>query len=209
MDILDEKTEELVNMLKNEPREPFSVTLNLNLKSEDQTTEKIFKKIKDIYCTGLIVLSGDPIEKKTLEIENVNNNHIDLMKKHMLSMGIDVIHKKYSKNDIDFLYRGLLFDLQHIENIDLKVLTDWRTNLIEKIDIQMKKVSSEILQEFRAIVLRNYQANHFLKFTKPQKMRDYSIIVKKKNEEIVHVFYFDFAKRVDSLNKKLLAGLLL
>ena len=124
-------------------------------------------------------------------------------------MGIDVIHKKYSKNDIDFLYRGLLFDLQHIENIDLKVLTDWRTNLIEKIDIQMKKVNNEILQKFRAIVLRNYQANHFLKFTKPEQIRDYAIIVKKKDEEIVHVFYFDFAKRVDNLNKKLLAGLLL
>lgn len=193
----------LEKILKSKPRDPFSVNLNIQMHNDDM--KLVFHKIKSIYAKGLNIQMG--IQSNTLEIKNVNNKHIEIMKQHMLSMGINVKHRIYSKGDKDSIFRNFLHDIQHLNGIEIKVLLDWKENLIESINLSLEvfSTSEDILRAFEKIVLRHYECNHFLKFVKPKRLKDYAIFIKNKNEENIHVVYFDYAQRTDNLNSKIYA----
>ena len=86
-----EATININDLLKGKPKEPFSINININ--SESGTTEDLYNKIKDIFIKGIIIHSGDEVEN-SVNIRDIDFKHIDIMKKHMLSMGIDVKLKK-------------------------------------------------------------------------------------------------------------------
>ena len=195
MPIIFEKEFSLIDLFRGKPKEPFSV--NLTIKSEEGKIEELFNKIKDIFTKGLIILSGGSDDCNSLDLKNVNLDHIELMKKHMLSMGISVKFKKYKESDKDFLFRDLLYDIQNIENLTIKVLKDWNTELIEKINISMTINNNNMapFQIYNRAIRKHFEANHFLKLAKPEVLHDFAIIVKNSKEDYVNVIYFDYAKR--------------
>lgn len=192
MSDISEKEFSIIDILTNEPKDPFSI--NLNIKTDNGTTEELFLRIKNIFLKGLIIQSGNG-SNDTINIKDINLEHMDIMKRHMLSMGIDVKFKKYSSGTKDCLFRNLLYDIQHIKNIDIKVIMDWNTDLIEKITINLKIKNGDIsvLQTYQNILKRHFEANHFLKLSKPELLKDFAILVEDDND--VSVVYFDFAKR--------------
>ena len=183
----------IVDLLKSKPKDPFSINLNIN--SELGTTEELFNKIKDIFIKGLIIQSGDEIEN-SINIKDIHMKHIDIMKKHMLSMGIDVKLRKYSAGTKDCLFKNLLYDIQHIKNIEIKVLKDWNSDLIEKININLKITDGDVtpIILYNNAIKRHFEANHFLKLNKPGVLHDYAIFVNTDDNEDVNVVFFDFAK---------------
>jgi hypothetical protein len=203
MNIIQEQECNILELFKREPKEPFSI--NMNIHSENTTMSDIFNKIKSIYCQGLMIQAGKAITN-TLTITDVNQKHLDIMKRHMLSMGFDVKHRKYSNGDKDCIFRDFLYDIQNQEGIIIKVLSDWNTDMIEKIEVSMKisRQNTDALLRFQKAITKHYEANHFLKLVKPTKLHDFPIIIKKLGEDFVHIIYFDFAKRIEDIKQKLL-----
>ena len=123
-------------------------------------------------------------------------SHIEIMKQYMLSMGIEVKLKHYNQQTKDSLFRNLLYDIQNISGIEIKVLTNWNTNLIEKLHINLKiSKNSNTLNIYHHALNIHFEANHFLKIRKPKSLHDYAIFIKKSND--ISVLYFDFAKKGD------------
>jgi hypothetical protein len=89
------------------------------------------------------------------------------------------------------LYRNLLNDIQSL-NITIKVLIDWKTDLIEKLNIVVplkeKNKYIEILQS-------HHEANHFLQLAKQSSLKDFAIFIKYPGN-VTNVLYFDFAKQI-------------
>ena len=182
-------------LLKGNPKEPFSINLNIN--SESGSTEDLYNKIKDIFIKGLIIYSGDELEN-SININEIHFKHIDIMIKHMLSMGIDVKLKNYNPGTKDCLFKDLLYDIQNINNIDIKVLKDWNSDLIEKININLKITENNLspLITYKNAIKRHFEANHFLKLSPPSVLHDYAMFIEDSiNIDSVYVLYFDFAKR--------------
>ena len=119
---------DIVQFFKDDIRDPFSCNIKLNC----DTVEKLFIKIKDIFIKGLIIHVGDEV-KNTVNIDYVTDRDIEKVKKYMLSFGIDVIMKKYNDKEKDHLYTGFLYEIENIPDLDIKVVMDWKTNLITKI----------------------------------------------------------------------------
>ena len=95
------------NILKNEPRPPFSVNLNL-FSPDNNDISKIFIGIKNIFIKGLIIQTGGTLNKiglNNLEAEKVNETHINIMEQHMLSFGIKTVFLKLTRNDKTCLFK--------------------------------------------------------------------------------------------------------
>ena len=183
-----------------EPKPPFSINLKIN---QGQNLTDMFKKIKDIYIKGLIIQIKGRIDNSgnnTLEIDKVNQNHIDIMEKHMLSFGIKTTLIKITRNDKDSLFRYLLYDLEKaIPKLNFHITIDWRTQHIIKIDFQLPKENKEeIIKKVDEITLKHNIANIFLKISKAIRLKDFGIIIKKKEDfDDVTVIYFNYANIAD------------
>ena len=60
---------------------------------------------------------------------------LEKMKKYFLSLGIRLVTLKIDKEK-DSLTRHLLYELQEIDKLDFLVTTDWRTQLIERVEFK-------------------------------------------------------------------------
>ncbi len=182
-----------------EPKPPFSVNLNI----PENKLSDVFTKLKDIYIKGLIIQIKGGLDfsgNNTLEIDKVNQTHIETMKKHMLSFGIKTTLIKITRNDKDALFRYLLYDLEkEIPSLNFHITIDWRTQHIIKLDFQLPKENKEdIVKSVDKITLKHNVANIFLKITKATRLKDFGIIIKKKDDlDDVTVIYFDFANIAD------------
>lgn len=197
----------ILEIFKQEPKEPFS--LNMQMNGKNLETKHIFDNLKGLYAKGLLIQNGEKVNPRVnkIEINKVKSEHIDIMKRHMLSLGIDVKYRSYSEENKDCLYRDLLHDIQHINGIIIKTTIDWKKNIIEelKISFSKEKMTWDSVKNLENIVRKHYEANHFLKLLEPKNLRDYSIKINT-HDNLVHVISFDFAKHVDDFRKKILAS---
>lgn len=202
---MEKKIYNIINIFKGEPRDPFA--LNMQINKKNLTTKEIFNEIKSLYCKGLLIQKGSNINPNInkIRVNDVTNEHIEIMKYHMLSLGIDVNHMVYTKGTKNYIFKQLLYDIQHIKELNIKVTTDWKEDLIEKISISFdeKKINKKCVLEFEKNVRKNYEANHFLKLLEPKNLKDYAIIIKL-HENKYHVISFDFAKHTDDFRNKIL-----
>lgn len=177
------------SLFKEEPKPPFSVSLNINC--TEKNTKSLFNSIKNIFIKGLIVIQGGDENTNKLEIQQVEMNDIEKMKKYMLSMGLNLVFKTYNNEDKDYLYRNLLYQLEKIQELQIKITTDWKKDTIEKIHITVPE-KTDAVKQYNTIIYEHFEANHFLKLRQPKDLRDYAIFITKKN--ITDVIYFDFAQ---------------
>lgn len=197
----------ILELFKDEPKEPFS--LNIQMFGNKLKTEHIFNNLKSLYAKGLLIQNGENMNPKInkIQINKVKKEHINIMKRHMLSLGIDVKYSSYSEENKDCLYRELLYDIQHIDGIIIKATLDWKKNVIDelKISFSKEKMTWNSVKKMENIVRKHYEANHFLKLLEPKNLRDYSIKINTP-DNLIHVISFDFAKHVDDFRKKLVAS---
>tara|TARA_Y100001935_G_C17255814_1_gene483544 strand:- start:69 stop:695 length:627 start_codon:yes stop_codon:yes gene_type:complete len=200
---MNEQKCDIFEIFKSEPKEPFA--LNMQINKENASVKDIFEKVKELYCKGMIIQTGQKLKPNVnkIKINEITNKHLENMKGHMLSLGIDVKHTTYTRSEKDYIFRQLLYDIQGIDKIRIKVLLDWKEDLIEKIDVDFKinELNQKIILDFENTVRKHFEANHFLKFVKPKDLKEYAFIIK--NNEVTHVIYFDFAKHIENLRAKL------
>jgi hypothetical protein len=198
----------IFNIFKGEPREPFA--LNMHIHKDNIQTKDIFEQIKTLYCKGLLIQKGSKINPKVnnIKVNEVTSEHIEIMKRHMLSLGIDVKHRVYTKGTKNHIFKELLYDIQHIDELSIKVILNWKKDLIEKISIEFdkQKINKKCILEFERNVRKHYEANHFLKLLKPKNLREYAIVIKIHDNKY-HVICFDFAKHIDDFRKKIITQL--
>ena len=195
----------ILEIFKQEPKEPFS--LNMQMNGKNLETKHIFDNLKGLYAKGLLIQNGEKVNPRVnkIEINKVKSEHIDIMKRHMLSLGIDVKYRSYNEEIRDCLYRELLHDIQHINGIIIKATLDWKKNIIEelKISFNKEKMSWDSVKKMEIIIRKHYEANYFLKLLEPKNLRDYSIKINTP-DKLVHVISFDFAKHLDDFRRKMI-----
>lgn len=176
-------------LFSEQPRPPFSVSLRLD--NIDGDTKFLFHSIKNIFLKGLVIIRKE-FDLHKLNIDILQQEDLLKISNYMLSMGIKVIHKKYDVSRKDYLYRCFLMDLEKIPELSLKILTNWRTDNIEKIHISFPNMNEEVNKKYNFVLDRNFETNHFLNLRKPKQLRDYAILIK--HDNVTDIIYFDFAQ---------------
>ena len=133
---------------------------------------------------------------RTIMIDKVKKEEIDLVKKYMLSVGIDLVHKEFTVEDKDYYIRSLLYDIEKIKDISIDTVVEWKSQLIKTACINVKQ---ERVEEMMNKVKKHPYANYFLNLYKPQNnLKDFIIkYVRKEDPEILNIIYFEPAKIKD------------
>lgn len=172
-------------------QKPFSYDLKLGQK-EEQTQENAFEHVKKIFVNGLIYTTeGKSLETadgKTILIDKITKKEIEYVKKYMLSLGVEVVYKEYNLEDKDYYIRGLLYEIEKKDFIQATVTMDWKTQLIQTVNIKIEQSNYEQLM---TIVKKHPEANYFLNLYKPIQIKDFVIkYVKEGVPNIMNIIYF-------------------
>jgi len=185
----------LETFFNGEIKNPFTYDINLNMIDD---CKKLFEEIKQIFTKGLMYNTKKENikianEEKSLLITQISNNEIELVKKYMLSIGIEVVHKEYNAEDKDYHIRGLLYELErNFKDIKIEVTMDWMKQLIHKVHITLNPL---IVDKFNTIIRKHTEANFFLNLYTPNNIEDYYISYNQAN--LLHIIYFKPANIVD------------
>jgi len=203
---MDEDNNEmnLDNFFNESVQNPFTY----NLKLKDKVFEDfniLFEEVKRIFIHGLFNITNnnnirkdDNDNNRTVMIDKVPKKDIELVKKYMLSLGIEVVHKEYTDEDKDYHIRSLLYDLQNKLKDDVKIdiTMDWIKQLIFKTHIRL--INGEKIDELNKIIRCYPETNFFLKLYKPEKVEDcYISYINNENKNVLNVIYFKSAELRD------------
>ena len=170
-----------------EARDPFFYDLSFNCEKMDQ----FFTKVKDIFIKGLIIHVGDAANN-SLNLDNVTEDDVEKIGKYMLSFGIKTIFKKIDEEEIHFLLSGLIYEIEKLDDLEINVTTNWKTNCINKVQLSVMNNNEETLKQIMLASEKHYRANHFLKFKPVTDLKDYVIYFNKPTEK--YSLNFDIAK---------------
>ncbi len=177
---------DLKKFFKSTIKPPFSYNIVFNVDNDRELFDKIF----NIYKFGLSII-------KNIQLQDINQNDIDLMKKYMLSIGIDVKYKSYDLKDKQYHIRELLYQIEKYDDIEILATINWKTNNIKKVSFNIK--DKKIIPTLEKTIKDNKEASIFLSINKYEKLSDY--IIKYDVKDISYIIYFDFAKLSDYPNK--------
>ena len=172
------------------PKAPFALSMTLNLK--DSKIDTLYSYIKELYLSGLLYLTRGSFNG-SIVIGDIMQNHLDTMQKYMLSIGITTSYKVYTPESFDLISRDFLYDAKKINNLDIKVILDWKNNIINKIAFKVKNLTDEELKGFYITVKKHHIVNIIYKFIPPSSLKDNGFIIKDGGN--LHIFYFNFAER--------------
>ena len=106
----------------------------------------------------------------------------------MLSLGVEVVYKEYNLEDKDYYIRGLLYEIEKKDFIQATVTMDWKTQLIQTVNI---KIDQSNYEQLMTIVKKHPEANYFLNLYKPIHIKDFVIkYVKEGVPNIMNIIYF-------------------
>ena len=177
-------------IFSNPPKEPFSLDMTLNLK--DSKIDTLYSYIKELYLSGLIYLTRGGF-KGDIVIKDIKQNHLITMEKYMLSIGITTSYTIYTPENVDLISRDFLYETKKINNLDIKVILDWKKDIINKIAFKVQNLTNDELKQFYLAVKKHHIVNIIYKFIPPSSLKDNGFIIK--DGENIHIFYFDFADR--------------
>ena len=89
-------------------QDPFHYDLNITNLKPDSKPQELFESIKNIFVKGLIIVTNSE-DPNTIQLNNIKKEDFDLVRKHMLSFGIETKYKVYDPESIDYKIRGLLY----------------------------------------------------------------------------------------------------
>ena len=186
------------DIFKESPKDPFHYDLKFSNLDFNSKPEQIFENIKNIFLKGLLILNNNEEDKK-IKIENINKINFELIRKHMLSIGIETKYKVYKLEDIDYHIRELLYDLEKIKNLDIHVNLNWKTQIIDKFTYSFNNPTVETLNKFNEYVNKHKETAWLLNLkVNVKELKDIAIkYIKKEEPNIVHILYFDYAKLID------------
>ena len=180
----------LEDLFKSDLQKPFHYKLSLvDINNSDR---EIFESMRKIFMTGLVIHFGNE-ETKTINISELSPEKIDLIQKYMLSIGIKANYKVYNESSVDYLYRRFIHDIEDIKDVEIDVISNWKTQLIKTIKINVTNNNKESLDNILNKLELHTEANYFLKMQPPKKLKDYAILVNASPKE-THIISFEFAK---------------
>jgi hypothetical protein len=186
---------DLKKFFKSTVKPPFSYNIVFNVDNDKELFDKIF----NIYKFGLSIIKNIQLNNNSfnIKLQDINQNDIDLMKKYMLSIGIDVKYKSYELKDKQYHIRELLYQIEKYDDIEILATINWKTNNIKKVSFNIK--DKKIIPTLEKTIKNNKEASIFLSINKYEKLSDY--IIRYDIKDISYIIYFDFAKLSDYPNK--------
>ena len=170
-------------------QEPFYYDLTIN---DVSNTKGLFDKISEIYKTGLVTLYGSG---NTIKITDITHKDLEVMKKYMLSFGIEVTYKRITNYEKNEYWKYLLDELTKLEEVNANVKIDWKTQYIIKSELNIKTNNKkDVFTKIRNIMKNHLIAcklTNFLGLDLHSELKHYTL-VHKFNEE-THIISFDFA----------------
>jgi hypothetical protein len=185
-----EQISSLDDLFKAERKKPFFY--KLSLQDVNNNYKDIFESMRKIYMKGLIIHYGNE-ETNSINIEELTPEKIDNINHYMLSIGIKTNYKVYTPLTIDGLYRSFIRDIENLAQLDISIVSSWKTQLIQSIKLNVTNNNKDTLKNIMEILSNHTAANYFLKMQPPKKLEDYAILVNTGGGDI-HVINFEFAK---------------
>ena len=180
------------------PKNPFHYNVTLEGINENSKPSAVFENIKNIFIKGLVIVTdGNALNKdnkSVIDIDKLEESDFKKIRERLLSIGIEAKYKIYDENDKDYYLRGMLYDLEKDKNINLSVNIDWRSQLINTVEIKLKKEKANDLYKK---LEKHPEANYFMNINPPKNLKDFTIRFTKETENKLHVIYFDVAKQTD------------
>ena len=181
-----------INQVFNEePKKPFQY--NLFLSYSKIGDDEIFKQIKKIFITGISLINPSSFKHNHLQINKISLDDISLMKEYMASMGIEVFLKKYNEEDINYLIKNVIYDVEKLDFVDINVHMNWKKSLVYKAEFNVKNKSNN-LSNLVHILKKHNEANYIINFLKPEKLSEYCIKIKYGSD--VYIISFDYKKKL-------------
>ena len=174
-----------------EPKKPFQYNLFLSYSKISEA--EIFQQIKKIFITGISLIKPSCFKNNHLQINKISLDDISLMKRYMASMGIEVFFKIYSDEDINYLIKNVIYDVEKLDFVDINVHMNWKTGLVYKAQFNVKNKSNN-LSNLINILKKNNEANYIINFFKPDKLPEYCIKIKYGSD--IYIISFDYKKKV-------------
>ena len=125
--------------------------------------------MRKIFMTGLVIHYGNE-ETKSININELSADKIDKIQQYMLSIGIKANYKIYKEADIDFLYRRFIYDIEKVKDVDIDVISNWKTQYIKTIKINVINNNKESLDKILETLDDHTAANYFLKMKPPSEL---------------------------------------
>lgn len=186
------------DIFKGTVQDPFHYDLNINNLKPDSKPEDLFENIKNIFFRGLNIISNSE-DPNSLKLDNIKKEDFDLVRKHMLSIGIETKYKVFDLESIDYKIRGLLYDLEKIDNLKIEVNMDWKTQLINQFKYTFNNAPVSDLIKFNQYTSKHKEVSWLLNLkVEIKELKDIAIkFVRKEEPNNIHLIYFDFAKLMD------------
>jgi hypothetical protein len=188
-----EKIQTIDDIFNNRIEEPFFYNINFN---SDDEINILYLKIKNIFIKGLIIHYGD-ILNNTINIDNITLEQFNNIKKYMLSIGIETKLKEYEISDIDYLVRKLIYDVQYLDDLEIEITSNWKTQYINKVSFITSNNNLDTMHKLKDAIDNNTEANFFLKINKPSRLKDFPLIITKEGDKKKTIINFDYAKIMD------------
>lgn len=189
-----------IDFFKEKAKPPFYYQLLL---SSFKTEYEIFQMLKNLFFIGIC----DHFNISLFDLHKINIEHIKIISQYLLSLGIKVYYKTYNYEQLHQLYENCLKDIEHIENIEIIVSTDYKTKFIQKVKITNNILDDNKINQYHNILKKHFILNFFEKWYNPNKLHDYYIpieIIKYKTKEKrqCSIIYFDYYNDYSYLDYK-------
>ena len=79
-----------------------------------------------------------------LQINKINLQDISLMKEYMASMGISLFFKIYNDEDVNYLIKNVIYDVEKLDFVDINVHMNWKKSLVYKAQFNVKNKSNNL-----------------------------------------------------------------
>lgn len=183
-----------------EPKPPFFYQFLL---SSLENQQDIFDTLKNLFFIGIC----QHFNISFFDLHKIEQLHIDTISKYLLSLGIKVYFKKFDYEELNYLYEECLKDLEHFENVEMIMSVDYRTKLIQKLQLQCNIKDLDNLKEYNKKLDNHFLLNYFEKWYTPTKLHEFYIPIeficfKEKRKRKCSLIYFDYYKDYSYLSYK-------
>lgn len=169
----------IYDLFTKKAKPPFFYNIKFSELNENSTNADCFTVLTKLFIEGLNIISEGKIittsdnNEKKLNISEMTEKEFESIKERFLSLGIEPQWKVYDKDDKDYHLRSVCYEVEKIEDCELEVTINWKTQQINKMNFTVNE--NEAVSKLIEVLEKHPVANFFLEIKKPTHLNEFII----------------------------------